>query len=207
LVLKLPNPSDPITSGWALNIDLAPPYDGGGADLNYNIVNCNGGVMSIAQPAEQCAAIDTTKGCFGVQTGADVGNNSKGVDDLVARDPSASWSGMGGASSSGKVIGSDPKYTTSPRIVPVGVFDINLYLSQGYTGSNGIVKMVNIFGFFIEGVCKDLPDSALEPTTQPFCKTNGSGIVGRLMTFRGTNKGIVPNGNPYTFGATIQLVR
>lgn len=198
IILKIPNPNDPISSGWALNIDLAAPYDDGGSDVRYNIANCNGAPMSIALPGEQCNTIDVTKGCFGVQTGADVGNNTLGVADLVARDSTATWS-----TGANEVVGS--RYSVSPRIVPVGVFNVDLYLSRGYDGSTGIVKMVNMLGFFVEGICRDMPSNKLEPYTP--CQSNGSAVVGRLVNFPGTNRGIIPTGGPATFGVTIQLVR
>jgi len=98
------------------------------------------------------------------------------------------------------------QYSPSPRIVPVAVFDPQLYLSQGYNGSNGIIKVVNILGFFIEGFCKD--NSFLHESYLPPCTQGGSNdLVGRLVPFNGT---MVPNGvvaGPSAFGQVIRLIR
>ena len=42
--------------------------------------------------------------------------------------------------------------TSSPRVVAIGVMDVDDYLSRNPTGSNGTVRLVNIYGFFIEGM-------------------------------------------------------
>ena len=37
-------------------------------------------------------------------------------------------------------------------MVAIGVMDVDDYLSRNPTGSNGTVRLVNIYGFFVEGM-------------------------------------------------------
>ena len=46
-----------------------------------------------------------------------------------------------------------PSNTSSRRIIPLALFDPAHYAASGATGSNGVVKVVNVLGFFIEGTC------------------------------------------------------
>jgi hypothetical protein len=80
-----------------------------------------------------------------VQTGATVGSTRNSIEELVAKDPNAYYTN--GIRNSAF----DPP-TKSPRVVPIGVVDIDQYLAPDPNGSNGIARMVNVFGFFIEGM-------------------------------------------------------
>jgi hypothetical protein len=183
------------SSGWAMQIDLAAST--GGRDVRENIVTCNGNPMGFATWNGPCTAVDVTRGCFQVQTGMDQGNNLIGVNDLVARDPGAFWN-----TSTNKVGGS--AYAVSPRIVPVGVFDVEQFRQSNCTGATCMVKMVNMFGFFVEGMCGDQNVTITDPTIT--CKQNKS-VIGRMVTFQGTSLTTIPSGTSFAFGATIQLVR
>jgi hypothetical protein len=100
-----------------------------------------------------------------------IGPTSQGVETLIGRDSSAQWSGSG-------IINSafDPP-TSSPRVVPIGVLDIDSYLAPDPTGANGIVKLVNIYGFFVEGM------GDVDVNGNVTCCSNaGKSVVGRLMT-------------------------
>ena len=73
------------------------------------------------------------------------GPTLQGVTTVIARDPGASWD-----ATNQKIIGSCvqagtcPTYTQSPRIVSVPVFDTDYFYQTGQ------IKIVNIFGFFLE---------------------------------------------------------
>ncbi len=114
----------------------------------------------------------------------------------MAMDPSASWTD---SPSPGHVVSS-----SRPRIVPVAVFDIaNMW--PGYTGTNGVVRVVNILGFFVEGTCSG--NFVLEQTHM--CPNGGQAqdaIVGRLVNYPGIS---APNGGTVAgaFGTIITLVR
>jgi len=111
-----------------------------------------------------------TKGCYTVEPGNMVGPTKQGIEDLVARDPSARWGG------SGVVDSAFSPGTSSPRVVPIGVIDIDHYLSADPTGSNGILKMVNIYGFFIEGMGDVNANGTMT------LSNGGKSVVGRIMT-------------------------
>lgn len=211
LVLKLSNPGGgqglPVLSaGWSMELDLAnPTVTGNGAAYGANIDGCTSDTVAIAAPAQTCAGVeDPSLGCIGVRTGAQAGDNknspNKPLGILMAMDPSASWTD---SPSPGHVINSN--YTVSPRIVPVAVFDIANYVAAGYTGTNGVVRVVNILGFFVEGTCSG--NFVLENTT--VCPNGGQAqdaIVGRLVNYPGIS---APNGGPVAgaFGTIITLVR
>jgi Flp pilus assembly protein TadG len=202
LMLKFAHPGNAsMSSGWAMDLTLPAPSGGGGSALRADIQGCTTATVAIATQGQQCTAVDYASGCVGVLTGGMTGPSIQGVSTLIANDSGAYWSD--GAGANGGVIS---QYSPSPRIVPVAVFDPQLYLSQGYNGSNGIIKVVNILGFFIEGFCKD--NSFLHESYLPPCTQGGSNdLVGRLVPFNGT---MVPNGvvaGPSAFGQVIRLIR
>ena len=120
-----------------------------------------------------------------------VGPTKQGVDDLIALDPKAWWD-----PNEKKVKDSctdDNSCTTkgltqSPRIVPVPVFDLDLYMQTGGPGK-GSVLIVNILGFFVD-------------------KMQGNDVEGYLMTMPdllvSNGGGVAQNGS---FIKAIRLVR
>jgi hypothetical protein len=83
------------------------------------------------------------------------------------------------------------------------VFDPALYVSQSYNGSNGIIKVVNILGFFVEGICSD--NFYKEPYL--VCSNNNNDVVGRMVPFSGTMVNSGPIAGPSAFGEVIRLIR
>ena len=55
--------------------------------------------------------------------------------------------------------------------------DIDWYLSHDPTGNNGVLRMVNIFGFFIEGM-----GDVDRNTGAITLAANGQSVIGRIMT-------------------------
>ena len=182
-----------LSSGWSMALDLpnaeTPQYDN-------NISGCTSAVVGIASNAEQCLTVGFERGCLDVYSGGHSGavtNPNGALADLIASDGDATWS-------NGTIVESD--YTVSPRIVPIAVFDPALYLSRGYTGTNGVIKVVGLVGFFIEGSCRD---SVVLESYVPPCTSNQNDVIGRLVRFPGANlAGGTVNG---AFGTIITLVR
>jgi Putative Flp pilus-assembly TadE/G-like len=203
LTLKLAHPSsgnangngstNTLSSGWAMELDLP---NGNGNDYRSNIEGCTTVTVAIASQSQQCTAVDPTVGCVDVLTGGTTGPTKQGTDTIVGRDPSAYWD----RSAKGGLGAPSSTYATSPRIVPVAVFDPALYLSQSYNGSNGIIKVVNILGFFVEGICSD--SFYKEPYLD--CSNNNNDVVGRLVPFAGA---AVANGTPVGPGAFAVIIR
>ena len=135
-------------------------YNGGNV-YRENIRTCGGLPAAFAAPGTVCpativgeaeAAYWQERGCYRVLTGNRVGPTGAGVDYLLSLDAGARWvNGTG-------IVGStfDPP-SSSPRVVPIGVIDIDDYLSRYPNGSGGIARMANIYGFFIEGMGDVLP--------------------------------------------------
>ena len=199
------NQNNTVSSGWFRAIRL-PRLDGqtGGNVYRDNITSCGGLPSSFASPTTVCptnignadAAYWAARGCYATEPGNMVGPTRQGIEDLIARDAGASWGANG-------IVGSrfDPP-TSSPRVVPIGVMDIDNFLSQDPTGANGVVRMVNIYGFFVEGMGDvDLATGAM--TLSP----NGRSVIGRIMTIPATASGNNTLPVSAAFLLTIILVR
>jgi Flp pilus assembly protein TadG len=203
-----PTGGNEISSGWFRTIDLprADTTQLGNNTVQSNILSCNGLPASFANPATVCPSsipnnwTDTAywaaRGCYRVQTGATVGSTRNSIQALIAQDPGASWS-------NGNITGSgfDPP-TSSPRLVPVGVMDIDWYLSQDPTGNNGVLRMVNIFGFFIEGM-----GNVDRNTGAITLAANGQSVIGRIMTLPASATGNSSLPSNASFLVTVRLVR
>jgi hypothetical protein len=144
LQLKIGSAEDRISSGWFQSLAL-PNADGsassGGNDYRNNIATCNPNVFQIGDviPTEQGNMIGPTK---------------QGVDDLVATDPGASWNTSTNALQGSCAPGICPDgqfHGSSPRIVPVVLFDIDSFF-QGSPSGKTSVTISNIMGFFVEGM-------------------------------------------------------
>jgi hypothetical protein len=186
-----------ISSGWFREIML-PRADGhwtGGSVYNENIESCGGLTYAIAAPGTVCpanigqadAAYWATQGCFGVKAGGTVGPTRAGIEYLVSQDSGATY--VPGTGPGTGIVGStfDPP-TKSPRVVPIGVMDIDDYLSRNPTGSNGTVRLVNIYGFFIEGMGDTNADGSMT------LNAAGKAVIGRLirMPSLGTGASVLP---------------
>ena len=110
---------------------------------------------------------------------------------------SARWSN--GAAS--PAVTFDPP-ASSPSVVPIGVMDIDWYLSQDPTGNNGVLRMVNIFGFFIEGM-----GDVDRNTGAITLAANGQSVIGRIMTLPATAVGNSTLPGNASFLVTVRLVR
>jgi len=203
-----PTGGNEISSGWFRTLDLprADTTQLGNNTVQNNILTCNGLPSSFAAPTTVCPAsipnnwTDTAywaaRGCYRVQTGATVGSTRNSIEALIGQDPSARWS-------NGDITGSqwDPP-SNSPRVVPVGVMDIDWYLSQDPTGNNGVLRMVNIFGFFIEGM------GDVDRTTGAITlRANGQSVIGRVVTLPATDAGNSSLPGNASFLVTVRLVR
>jgi Flp pilus assembly protein TadG len=195
-----------VVPGWSLPVRL-PDGDGGyltGAQsFSEGIKHCTGNPVSIGDylPAEN-----------GVMQGPTRSGVQQDVDSLVNQDPNATWDTAQKA-----VTGSCAPGCAefSPRIVPIGVLDIDEFQWRSSTNNwttpwvpgtgpgsgstfscpggatTGCIRIVNIIGFFVE---------AME---------SGSGDVrGRLVRYPGTfTTGSTTVAAPAAFLNVIQLIR
>jgi hypothetical protein len=178
-------------AGWSSEIQF--PGATGSSDYEAAIIGCPSFVPEVGfyagQPCDNKDHEDPARGCLRVKQGVSQGPTTSGVDTLVGYDPDAYWNGS-------QVVGSD--FAESPRIVPIPLFDpADFVVNQASTcsGSNCVIKVVNIMGFFVEGVCEDV---ALDPGT--YCADDKKDIVGRLVGYVGTKRGgsgNVPTGNSF----------
>lgn len=225
--LVLHEPIGTYSAGWAGAVDLP---NGNGADVfRTNMYDCNVNNFSvgIAAEAETCTGFGTSgttvaqalTGCLGVQTGNMSGPTGQGVDGggpvpagmgIVEQDPGARWSATANNGRGGVVDASGNPNMDSPRIRPVPVMNPDHYVTQAAScsGTGCIVKVSNIIGFFVEGMCDDM-QSAGRLDAGVGCdgahQTWKNQVVGRIVTLPGSF--VTGNGAPVTPSSFVRLVR
>jgi Flp pilus assembly protein TadG len=147
---------------------LSMTDDMGGNDYRWNIANCNHSVYTVGQPLIQ-------------EPGAMEGPTIQGIEELIARDPSAHWN-----LSINDVEGSSYKGSKSPRIFPIPLYDPEYYDSGKRNGRNASLVTANWIGFFVEEVV-------------------GNQIYGRIIPIAGIYKKDGPKGSP-AFPKAIRLI-
>ena len=206
------NQSASVSPGWfrAIRIPRIDCSDtgGGGSCYEDNIARCGGLPTTYWSPGNEPCPNDVgtdaeywaMQGCYGVETGNMTGPTRSGVEELIATDPAAAWVGNGPTGYVENSIEGE-NWMRSPRIVPIGVVDIDWFLSQNPSGSNGVLRLSNIFGFFIEGLGEvDEATGAIS-----CCNATGKAVVGRILTIPGM--GASQLHSSATFLRTIILVR
>lgn len=131
-------PSDSAQSpagGWFNVVDLGGA-GGGGAAYRAAIAGCLSTPVAIGQ-------------VLPIVNGNLNGPTVQGVLDLIGLDPNAFWDPTAGGGT-GAVGGSDSA-TISPRVVPIIVYDPDLFQASLAAGTPQ-VTVVNILGMFIEGL-------------------------------------------------------
>ena len=162
------------TAGWFAPI--AFPGSSGGDDYRTAISSCIGLEYSIGDQV----TMDT-------EPGVKTGPTSQGVDDLLAKDPDATWDttlndGHGGVAGSA--------FPFSPRIVPVPLVNPD-QLNEWNKGGRTSVAISNIMGFFVEGY-----------------DTSTKSVTGRLCALPGMKIGTLnPISAPSGFLQAILLIR
>ena len=140
------------------------------------------------------------------------GPTEQGIADLIALDLGSVWntatnSVSGGCMATG-TCNNPTGVNLSPRIAPIALFDPDSYANSPCSGGNCVAKVVNLLGFFIEGMCDDVyPNEATRPN---WCGTKAEAqktVVGRLMTYPGQYSGQAGNPGNATFLETTTLVR
>ncbi len=184
MTLKNGDSFDNISSGWFLGLNL-PDANGnptnGGSTYRDNIANCNKHVFAIGDSVE----VESKQGNM-------VGPTKQGVLDLLALDSGAAWS-----SSTQSIQGScapgvcgDAKYhSSSPRIVPVALFNLDAFFAGTPNGKSS-VPIVNLMGFFVEGMA-----------------ANGKDVLGRLVAIPGITLGTSKVPTSSSFTRKVLLVR
>lgn len=204
------------SSGWTMEIDLGMT---GAAPYEEEIKRCPDWVPEVGlyKPGTACTVKtdeNPPAGCLGVRTGMSQGPTVHGIDDLVALDSTASWNTttntvQNTCMTAGTCYNYDGVHVSlSPRIVPLALFDPASYIAGGYTGTNGVAKVMNLIGFFVEGMCDVVyPVAATRPV---YCGTPaeaGKMVVGRLMNYPGQGSGFAGSATEATFIKITRLVQ
>jgi Putative Flp pilus-assembly TadE/G-like len=215
LQLMLKGEGKDWSSGWSMEVDL----NGGNGGNVYRdeIAGCPEWVPTIGlyQPGTSCSNnpgdVDYLHGCLNVKTGVKNGPTGQGVTTLIGMDPGATWntatnSVTGGCTTAGNCRTTNPLgIDISPRIVPIALFDPQAYSDGGFNGNGGMARVVNLLGFFVEGMCNDV-----YPTPPVWCGTGGDPaktVVGRLMKYPGQSRSSSGSAGPATFLLFTRLIR
>ena len=210
--------------GWIMTVQL-PNEDAGGGENEVlaNISGCTDAIVAIADPDEPCDEPSSTDPedyedgkmvltCLGVQPGNAWVPQENALEDWIGEDDLADVWLQNGEGDCTNPMGC-PSNPDSRRIVPLALFDAAHYAASGATGSTGVVKIVNILGFFIEGTCDGSDD--IDPAT-PFihesyleCSSSGpaNDLVGRLVMIPGQAVEGAGNAGPASFTKVIRLIR
>jgi hypothetical protein len=207
--IKVGDASNSVSSGWFRAIRL-PRLDGqnGGDVYRENISTCGGLPSSFASPDTVCPAdigqddmaYWAARGCYKVETGNMVGPTSQGITDLIAKDSGARWGTDPSTGQPGIVGSSFSPATKSPRVVPIGVMNVDQYLAQDPNGATPVVRLENIYGYFIEGMGDVAADGSMT-----CCSNSGKSVIGRIISLPGTGASRLTN--TASFLRSIILVR
>ncbi len=148
------------------------PSNTGADDYRGNISGCNRTVIPLSPNPPYYMT---------QEPGNMVGPTDQGIDDLIAKDPAATFD-----TSCNCVKGS--AFSVSPRVTPIPLYDPYYYATGKMNGRNADFKLANVIGFFID-------------------KRVGNQVYGYVMPILGL---IDPNLGPAPFGsfpAAIRLVQ
>jgi Flp pilus assembly protein TadG len=149
---------------------LAMTADTGGDDYRWNIANCNHSIYHWSDPLVQ-------------EPGDKEGPTIQGIQELIDRDPGASWN-----ESTNTVQNSKYGDRQSPRVFPIPLYDPDYYDYGKETGRVASLKVANWIGFFVEYI------------------GNGSEIHGRIIPIGGIRDKTFSGGID-AFPKTIRLVQ
>jgi hypothetical protein len=144
------------------------PGDTGGDFYRDNIANCNQSLMHSGDPIIQ-------------EPGDKSGPTIQGIQALIDKDPGATWS-----TDCNCVTGS--KFSTSPRVFPIPMYDPDYYAEGKANGRVADFRIANFLGFFADHV-------------------QGNSIYGRITRITGIvdrNAGEAPTNS---FPTAIRLVQ
>jgi Flp pilus assembly protein TadG len=136
-----------ITVSFYYSLSMGKPVITGGDEYRWNIANCNRTIYYYGDPLTQ-------------EPGAIEGPTIQGADDLIARDPGATWD-----TTYNRVVGS-AYGNQSPRVFPIPLYDPIVYDSGKRNGRSADLVTANWIGFFLES-------------------TEGNGIWGRIIPIGG----------------------
>ena len=222
-ILRMANPGGGSdiglrSPGWVLTIQLPNADAGGGeAEVTENISDCTDAIVAIAEPTDPCnepSSLEPDENgqiiltCIQVQTGNALNPQLKALEEWIGGDLDDVW-----LPPSDECPKGCPNDTGSKRIIPLAIFDPAHYAASGANGSTGVVKVVNVLGFFVEGTCSGGTD--IDPLTdfshESYLACSDSGpandLVGRLITIPGYQVAGAGNAGPSAFTQVVRLIR
>ncbi len=213
LVLKEGKTGD-YSSGWTMQIEFGVS---GSKAYEEALAGCpefvpTVGIYDGVNPScdDRGDTPDPEAGCLDVKPGMAQGPTKDGVEAIVAKDSGATFD-----TATNSIVGGCMEAETckiSPRIVPIAMFNTAAYVAMdaagACSGGNCLAQVVNIIGFFVEGMCDVVyPDKDSRPA---YCGTNaeaGKSVVGRLINYPGQATAVAGAPGPASFIQVTMLVR
>jgi hypothetical protein len=135
ITLKASNETK-VTASWYNPWDL--PGSTGADDYRANIAGCNSAVLDPGYTMTP-------------EPGNMVGPTAQGMADRIALDPGARWDGGPGIGCN-CVVGGNPDFRVSPRIVVIPTYDPAIMAAGPQHGRNINLKIVSFIGFFLDAM-------------------------------------------------------
>lgn len=157
VILANGDPNDAIAPSNYYEADL---NGSGASNFLDNIEHCVGITKQInALDPPSCPAGADDIGCVNLSNGRKPNANVSGAEFLIALDPYATIDASGVVHGScAPTCASAPGRLTSPRIVPVALFDPAVYTSGDRMSGNLNLPIVNIMAFFVQSVVSSGPN-------------------------------------------------
>ena len=226
-ILRMANPGGGSTlgirsPGWVMTINLpADANTGTGTSADLDVIrDCTTALVAVADPDDPCdepsSDLPDEDGqiimtCLGVSPGNAWNPQEGALEEWIGPDDiDDEWLADGeGDCMNAKGC---PSNSSSKRIIPLALFDPAHYAASGATGSTGVVKVVNILGFFIEGTCGGgTPIDSATFVKEPYLDCSDSGpandLIGRLVTIPGVHVEGAGTVGPASFTKVIRLIR
>jgi len=204
------------SAGWTMEIDFGVS---GSSAYKDALKGCPSFVPTVGlydgtSPCSVASDAAPEKGCLSVKTGMSQGPTSQGVStdtasqpppSIVNQDPGAYFD-----TTTNKIAGGCMGAGTcqiSPRVVPIAIFDTTAYINTNCSGTNCVARVVNIIGFFVEGMCDEVYPNGTQPA---YCGTNAQAqkmVVGRLINYPAQSTGIAGAPGPASFITVVKLIR
>jgi hypothetical protein len=138
---ELPDTYPAIKRGQFIAVDL-PRADTSAVDaVQASIEGCNGIPIGVGT-GESVTPL----------TGSAIGSVLTAANNLLSRDPSASWNPTTKSIQNSCAMSTPPCAAFSPRLIGLPVFDVSEYDRTRWPGSTLNLRIVNVIGFFIDEV-------------------------------------------------------
>jgi Putative Flp pilus-assembly TadE/G-like len=201
------------SAGWMQELQFPACTGSNPSCYGTEITSCPSWIPTVglydgSVPCGKSDTPDPTHGCIQVKPGVSQGPTSSGVGTLVGLDRSATWDSVNKKVTNSCmdthscVDANGNSIAISPRIIPIALFDPSAYWNENCGGNTCNAQVVNLFGYFLEGMCNDVYGNNGAPS---YCDKPTQDVVGIMMAYPGV---LLSGGTTTsTFAKAVRLVR